>query len=126
MSRSSSSSFGSSLMRLDSLWIFVARVVGRQGARERVDFLALAVQPLKRILDWRVGSPRRLSLGDAAGELAHSAQPLAPIEPLRELRDARALVLRRALLDEQRSEQAADRLVVEVAHEALGRRVGTR
>src|SRR5262250_1224073 len=102
-------------MRLNSLWTLRARVIGRRGrTRQRVHLTALAVELPERVVDRCVGSPRGLGLGDRAGELAHAAHPLAPLESSLELGDAGARVLGRPLLDEQRRQQAAGRLVLQV------------
>src|SRR5919201_764726 len=110
MSRSSSSSFGSSLMRLDSL-----RTVGSRGMRVVDDSIHRLRAPARELVDARavalngeeltVERGRRvLGLGESDGpaELTDSPAAARELKPLLELLDTGSGLVSRGLLDDQR------------------------
>src|SRR5438105_7772233 len=106
MRRSSSPSFVSSLIRLDSL-----RAVGpvfqrlRDATRDPVHDLALGVQGAELVIMDSGGlSRRRLILGDDAGELSLALQSLLALEVDAELPDERAAVFGLSVDDEERGQ----------------------
>src|SRR5687768_5169733 len=118
MSRSSSSSFGSSLMRLNSL-----RTLGSRGMRvvddsihclraaagELVDAGAIALHGVELAVE---RGRRVLGLGDGDGpaELADSPAAVHILQPPLELLDAGRRVLDGALLDDQSGNHMPRRL----------------
>src|SRR5678815_2119277 len=102
MRRSSSPSFVSSLIRLDSLR--ASRPVFqrlRDAARHSVHDLAVLVQGAQlRVMDSGGGSGARLRLGDGAEHRALALQALFALEMDSELPDERGVVIERPLLDE--------------------------
>src|SRR2546426_573821 len=116
MSRSSSSSLGSSFMRLTSLRAFGAHGMRKaSGARVAVDRLALSLEVAQGVHERGVRARRRLlALGDVAAGGAQTPQAPQAIETMAELLDAGLRVGRRRLGDEQRRQHVAGGLRSEV------------
>src|SRR5437868_1348584 len=119
MRRSSSSSFVSSLIRLDSL-----RASGpvfhrlRDAARDPVHDFALFVQGAELIVvDRGASAGHRLSLGDRADLLALALQSLLALEMRPELPDERGAIFDLPVDDEQGGQEASAAVVRKVRHE---------
>src|SRR3990167_4150463 len=105
ISRSSSSSFGSSLIRLSSLGTG-SPVFERLGdaTRDPVHRGALVMERPQFIGHWRCRAGLRRGLREGLAALARPPEPLAALEALLELFDANPDVNQEELLDEERGQ----------------------
>src|SRR5688572_20185712 len=108
MSRSSSSSLGSSLMRMNSLRTLGSVFERLRGATpEAVDAGAILVHGAELIVHGGGDTRRLLRFGDGAAHDPHPPQALRAIQTSCVLLDARPRIFREVLLDQQRGQRVA-------------------